>query len=66
MTLITNYLKNNGLTFAPHILFTGGKKYYEILPIDEKNKDLVTREAYSRTPWTFENTYLLFTINVFS
>jgi carbamoyltransferase len=58
MAMITKYLKSNGLIHCPRVLFTGGRKYYEILPLDKKSKDLITREAYPRTPWIFENPYL--------
>jgi carbamoyltransferase len=58
MDMISKFLKNIGESVAPKSVFTGGKKYYEVTPINYKSKGILVREAYPRTPWTGENAYL--------
>jgi carbamoyltransferase len=58
LNMIIEYLQRNDLSVAPHVIFTGGRNYYDIIPVNEKSKGIELREGYPRTPWTGENAYL--------
>lgn len=60
LNMVIEYLKNKGVSVAPNVIFTGGRNYYDIIPIDGKSKGIELLEGYPRTPWTGENAYLSF------